>query len=832
MHNHTTTQYARVKTPGRNGDGHDGIPDELKALDRWVVAAPGTKVPLQAGGANAGRAAKANDPSTWVSYEEAEEFNVSVYAGEGTLQFALNGDGIVGIDLDKVRNPRFKSIDPRALAIIAQLNTYSEISPSGCGIRMFLYGTLPPKGRRKDWFEVYDNLRVLSVTGRRLEGLGGSDRIEQRQEQLAALHAEIFGSKPTGTTRVRGGAAAPSSTGSNGDTDGTITLHVPPTIDPDCLDALFSTYPAALAAFNGKPIGDKSQSNRDWAVGRDAMKCGWSDQDIVNLLVEARLRCDEAIKPVGYFALTVANIRARGVDGEGPAPDPVPERPLIIVTTDEHVVNDAAVEVLAADPSVYQRGGILAHVVRASEDTDADGIRRPAGSTRIVPLPLPLLRERLAAGAEFVRVDHTGKAKPIHPPSWCVQAVHARGQWRGVRELAGVVEAPVLRPDGTILQKPGYDPATGLLFSPRREWPTVPEAPTREEAYAARDVLLDLVADFPFAKPVHRSGWLAFLLTLLARHAFDGPAPLFLFDGNTPGAGKGFLVELATVIAHGTETPCSIRPDEDAEMRKHITAAAMAGDSLIVLDNVTGMLGCDALDAALTGTRWKDRVLGTNTRVDLPLNVTWAATGNNVMLRRDTRRRVVQVRLETPLENPQDRTDFRRPQLRAYVRDNRPELLTAALTVLRGFTARRPGWKPARSPVWGSFEGWTDLVCQAAVWAGLDDPGLTQLDLRERHADPDTEALPALLAGIEFLDATGNGLTVAEIVSLCELSPTPGFMAALTLLAPGRNAAEKVNVRSLGMRLHHLRGSVIGGMHLDRRADNVQNVGRWRVVRD
>ena len=46
-----------------------------------------------------------------------------------------------------------------------------------------------------------------------------------------------------------------------------------------------------------------------------------------------------------------------------------------------------------------------------------------------------------------------------------------------------------------------------------------------------------MVADFPFAQPEHKSTFLAFLLTALARYAFSGPAPLFLIDANVRGSG-------------------------------------------------------------------------------------------------------------------------------------------------------------------------------------------------------------------------------------------------------------------------------------------------------
>ena len=71
-----------------------------------------------------------------------------------------------------------------------------------------------------------------------------------------------------------------------------------------------------------------------------------------------------------------------------------------------------------------------------------------------------------------------------------------------------------------------------------------------------------------------------------------------------------------------------------------------------------------------------------------PLYMTWYATGNNVMIGADTSRRVCHIRLESPVEKPEERTDFRRPNLLAWVEAHRQELLAAALTILRAYSSR------------------------------------------------------------------------------------------------------------------------------------------------
>jgi hypothetical protein len=92
--------------------------------------------------------------------------------------------------------------------------------------------------------------------------------------------------------------------------------------------------------------------------------------------------------------------------------------------------------------------------------------------------------------------------------------------------------------------------------------------------------------------------------------------------------------------------PVSSYAHDPDEMRKRITAIAIAGDRMVLLDNVEGAFGNDALDRALTTTRWKDRILGRSEEIDLPLLSSWYATGNNVSVASDTARRLIHIRLD------------------------------------------------------------------------------------------------------------------------------------------------------------------------------------------
>ena len=194
----------------------DGIPDELKKQERWLVwKSEGrdgkfTKVPYAAGPATK---ARTNDPGTWRRYDVAQfiyERHSAKYDGVGIV---IKGE-MVGIDIDKCRNPQTGELAPLAMEIVALLNSYTEVSPSGTGVKILCQGQVPGKRHRNDnigispWsteigLEIYDkdSPRFFTVTGHHVEGTPAG--IEARSAQIEGLyqrflrHLEMEGSLKT-----------------------------------------------------------------------------------------------------------------------------------------------------------------------------------------------------------------------------------------------------------------------------------------------------------------------------------------------------------------------------------------------------------------------------------------------------------------------------------------------------------------------------------------------------------------------------------------------------------------------------------------------------------
>jgi primase-polymerase (primpol)-like protein len=74
-------------------------------------------------------------------------------------------DHIVGIDLDHCRDPKTGKIEPWAQDIIETVDSYTELSPSGTGIRIFVTANFRSSINRKGGVEIYSTGRYLTVTG-------------------------------------------------------------------------------------------------------------------------------------------------------------------------------------------------------------------------------------------------------------------------------------------------------------------------------------------------------------------------------------------------------------------------------------------------------------------------------------------------------------------------------------------------------------------------------------------------------------------------------------------------------------------------------------------
>ncbi|WP_417740414.1 hypothetical protein [Rosistilla oblonga] len=482
---------------------------------------------------------------------------------------------------------------------------------------------------------------------------------------------------------------------------------------------------------------------------------------------------------------------------------------------------------------LYQRGGQLVEVVEQAATgaaTKKGKLKIATGTPRIRPLPPQQLPLRIADACQLMvekGSDEEIVVEAVPPPRWLVDGVYTAGSYGdAIRPLEGIVTAPTIRPDGSVLQSPGWDAETGLIFRPSIDYPEIPEEPTQEDAAAAAAELLGVVEDFPFFAPADRSAWLAMLLSMIARPCIPGCVPMFGIGANIRGAGKSMLHDAASLIAYGHSPARTAYAIDDNEMRKRITAVAMEAAPAVLLDNIDCQLGGAALDAALTAERWKDRELQYSRTIDLPMRTVWVATGNNLSYGADLARRVVPIRLDSPLERPEDRSGFRHADLLGWVRSRRPKLVVAALTAMRAYFAA--GCPTQTGGTFGSFEGWASTIRAAIVWAGLADPMAT----RETAAQDDRSAdiVRGLVGGLLEIDDSGEGLTCREICERLNCPANadryPTLRDAVAEVATVKNSAD---AKKLGYVLRKYRGRVAGGYRLNAESGHRSTL-RWSAV--
>ena len=164
-----------------------------------------------------GRGASHSRPEDWSSYAQAAAA-VRRYRLAGVGFVLSEDDGYTGVDLDKCRDAKTGQIEPWAQEIVNLAETYSEVSPSGTGIRMIARGKIESTIKCDPaHIELYRSQRYLTITGDHINGT--PEDIRPAPKTLAALIARVEAIKPKREEppaadpqpRQSGGAARPGS---------------------------------------------------------------------------------------------------------------------------------------------------------------------------------------------------------------------------------------------------------------------------------------------------------------------------------------------------------------------------------------------------------------------------------------------------------------------------------------------------------------------------------------------------------------------------------------------------------------------------------------------
>lgn len=294
--------------------------------------------------------------------------------------------------------------------------------------------------------------------------------------------------------------------------------------------------------------------------------------------------------------------------------------------------------------------------------------------------------------------------------------------------LKQVVTVPVLLHSGAILTTPGYDKESELYYAPAVPDVQVPDTVTADDVSAALALIFDdLLVDFPFVADADRAHALALLLLGFVRDLIDGPTPLHWIGAPDSRTGKGKLASCVLAPAYGVPSSGALS-EQEAERRKNISAKLSKGVNVVKWDNVRGDVRSQALELALTETRWTDRKLGFNfgatADIDVPILCTWVLTANNATPGGDMRGRTLPISLDREAEDPgRFKPDGgwhldRPPEVWAL--DHRAELIRAALVLCRWWV-QKGSPAPDVSTVLGGYEDWQRVL--GGILEAADVPG-------------------------------------------------------------------------------------------------------------
>jgi hypothetical protein len=342
----------------------------------------------------------------------------------------------------------------------------------------------------------------------------------------------------------------------------------------------------------------------------------------------------------------------------------------------------------------------------------------------------------------------------------------------------------------------------------------VPTAPTAAEIAHARDLLLEMICDFPFISLADLANALAVLFEQPARDLIDGVMPLHDIEANDIGVGKGLLTDMLLLPSAADRVGKIAECEGDSEWRKRISTVLRSMAPALVLDNVRHPLDSGVLAAALTASYWDDRLLGTNDLLHLPVRCSWLMTANNPSFSREIARRTVRTRLNAMVDRAWKRTGFRHPNLLAWGKEHRGELVAAVLTLVQAWIA---AGKPKGSVIFGSYERWAEVIGGILNVAGI--PGfLGNLDAQYETVDSEGEAWRRLVEAW-WEKHKGAPVSARELFALAvELE---GFDFG--------KGDERAQTISFGKQLANQRDRVIGGYCITF-AGSVKRINQWQLV--
>lgn len=487
----------------------------------------------------------------------------------------------------------------------------------------------------------------------------------------------------------------------------------------------------------------------------------------------------------------------------------------------------------------FLRGGQIVHTPRVDElgyvePKHGEDDNGPAQIQAVSAAELAAMiqyRYRCYKVVKDKETDTQREVPALFPLEAAKRAVDAPSAMVMLRGLAGITHTPMVRPDGSILETPGYDPATRYLFlpGPGVKVARVPEAPTPAEMAKAVALLDTMTAGFPWEGKEDRANYYGLLLTPLLRALAPPAYKAFFIGAHQPGSGKTLLADVARILHGGIFR--SDFPSDEKEIKSMTTSLLATTSAPVVhVDNVGGVLRSSYLAGLLTARgEMQERELGKSSNLVFTNDRLWVFTGNNPSLGGDLVRRTIMIMIDPNMANPETR-EFDIKDLPAWATAHRNEILWALLVMIRAWVSA--GRQEAPRAQSDSFATWEATV--AGILAACDVPGeFDQMSGKKAATGGDDDGLATLLERIweqhadrdwsvaEVLEPAGDEWALADLDWL----PSP----VLDKLARSAAAGKKTMGHWLRNRLGRWVTASDGHAYVIREAGKDRKGARWRI---
>ncbi len=747
------------------------IPDELKAYVQWVCwkwewkekQSKWTKPPWNAKTDNH---ASSTDPSTWVSFDEA------VTAYEENMDFDGIGfvptgeDPYAMVDLDHCVDASNGNIEPWAQKIIDMFNSYTEITPSGTGLRIIIQGKLPGTGRKEGNIEVYDKGHYLTLTGHILPSSSG--KIINAQNELESFLKECFlEKKPKIKSSVQDASENQSddqviiiqdSTGNLSDME--VIARAVKSKNGDRFSKLI----------NGDISGYPSQSEAELALC--SMLAFWCNRDSIqidriyrqsklfrnkwdekhgqqtyghNTILKAIQDCKETynIVPVDEHADSTGNDEVKIM---------LPSALTTISKSAEKIFT-----LMSASDMAFYRGGKVHEVTK---DTD--------GRLKLDILSPDALRSRIEKlGSTYAFIKNQRGEYSLHlkrPSNEDCKALMATTEARDyLKPISNIYLAPVLFMENghLVLLRKGYNSANGGAFVCNGD--DVPEVPFEE----AVKVIDELLCDFQHVSGSDRTRNLSLILSPALRFGgfLKGYCPVHSLEADQSQTGKGYALNIVSAIYGEECSLVTLKTGGVGSFDESLSQRLVDGRPFIQFDNLRGKLDSQHLEATLT-THCVGCRIPHHGEIDVdPQKYFYMATSNGFESTEDFANRSCIIRLRKQPAGYQFKT-WPEGDLVAHIQLNQPYYLGCVHSIIRSW------WSAGASRTTTSehdFRDWARTVEGLIRFVWPDSASL--LDghraAQERTANPKLVWLRSVCLAIEANNRLNEEISASSIVELC-----------------------------------------------------------------